>query len=85
MSSELPNSQATLFAIHWKRQLDFALATAAVIGISRMPRPAAAFAQRAIRSIEAGTADATPTATPRSRASRFEPHQRAIDVARRRT
>ena len=45
-----------------------ALFATAVIGTSRMPRPSAAFAHLAMRSIATGSALATPTATPRSRA-----------------
>src|SRR6185369_10704531 len=49
-------------------QLDLALFATAVIGTSRTPRPSAAFAHLAMRSIATGSAPATPTATPRSRA-----------------
>src|SRR5262249_33338802 len=48
--------------------VDFGLLATALMGTSTMPRPAAALAQCAMRSIEAGRAFATPTATPRSRA-----------------
>jgi len=51
------------------RQLDFGLIAAAVIGTSTMPRASAALAHCAMRSIEAGSAEAMPTALPRSRAS----------------
>src|SRR3954447_16417808 len=49
-------------------QLDFAFATVALIGTSSTPRPSAAFAHLATRSIETGRALAYPTARPRSRA-----------------
>src|SRR5947209_7160672 len=49
-------------------QLDLALFATAVIGTSRTPRPSAAFAHLAMRSIATGSAPATPTATPRSHA-----------------
>ena len=45
--------------------LGFAAATA-LIGTSVKPRVSAAFAHAAMRSIDAGSADAMPTAMPRS-------------------
>src|SRR5262249_6059333 len=47
-------------------QLDFALATAAVIGTSTTPRLCAAFAHFTMRSIDTGRAPAVPTAVPRA-------------------
>src|ERR1700751_1426814 len=49
-------------------QVDFGLLATALTGTNTMPPPASALAQWAMRSIEAGNAPATPTATPRSRA-----------------
>src|SRR3954465_15644532 len=43
-------------------QLDFGLIATAVIGTSTMPRASAPLAHCVMRSIEAGSAEATPTA-----------------------
>ena len=48
-------------------QLDLAFWAAAVIGTSTKPRLSAVFIHRVRRSIETGSALATPTATPPSR------------------
>src|SRR5438876_8753545 len=48
---------------------DFGLIAIALIGTSTMPRLSTALAHCAMRSIDAGSAVATPTAVPRSRAS----------------
>ena len=50
-------------------QLDFGLIATAVIGTRMKPRPSTALAHSATRSIDAGSAEATPTALPCSRAS----------------
>ena len=52
---------------HWRGlafQLDFGLIATAVIGTSTMPRSSAPLAHCVMRSIEAGSAEATPTALP---------------------
>src|SRR5262249_27646229 len=48
--------------------LDFDFSIAVVNGTSMMPRPSSALHQAASRSIEIGSAEAMPTAAPRSRA-----------------
>src|SRR5262245_2593460 len=50
-------------------QDDFGLFATALIGTRTKPRLSAALAHAAMRSIEAGTADAMPAAAPRSRAA----------------
>ena len=47
-----------------------------------MPRPSSALLQAAIRSIETGSAEATPTAEPAFLGERFELDQRAVDFGR---
>jgi hypothetical protein len=47
----------------------FGRVTAALIGTSRKPRDSALFAHLAMRASETGSALATPTATPPSRAA----------------
>src|SRR5215831_14861856 len=62
--------------------LDFGLATTAVSGTSAIPWPSAAFAQRAMRSIETGSALAVPMAVPRSRAIvSSRPNARSLSAA----
>ena len=62
-------------------QLDFDFSIAVVNGTSMMPWLSSVLTQSAMRSMEIGSAEAMPTAMPRSLRHLFEFGQRAVDFA----